>query len=239
MTERRSRLRWSLDASASVVTLVVGAVFLFIAWSIFWPRPARPVDETAEALGALRGQSVAVGPRLREKPGAAVVILEFSDFQCPYCRSYTRDVYPTIIKQFVDTGKAGYAFRHLPLESIHGRAFAGSEAAECAGQQERFWEMHDALFTGALSRDGVQQHARTLELDQARFNSCLDGETRATVKADLAEAARLGIMGTPTLLVGTKQPGGRMKVVRALVGAPPLALLVQAIDEATRAVGGD
>ena len=168
---------------------------------------------------------------------ARVALIEFSDYQCPFCARYVRDVLPQIEADYVATGKIRYVFRDLPLK-IHKNAFKAAEAAHCAGEQGKFWEMHDAMFRAqtALAPDQLPGHASTLGLDEARFRQCLAGGAFAAgIDRDMADAGAAGITGTPTFLVGVVQPGGRVKVTRKLVGAKPYAEFKAALDAALAA----
>jgi protein-disulfide isomerase len=236
-TGLRSTMVRSLDVMASASTIGAVALALWLAWGNYRQlTDASGAPQTNRTgASALVGRVVAVGPRVRTAPGARAVILEFSDFQCQYCRSYVKNLYPTVLRELVDSGKAEYAYRHFPIESIHGKALAGGQAAECAAEQGRFWEMHDELFKQPLSDDDIRRHVRKVGLNTEAFDACVQrGDAGARVKEDLAEATRLGIAGTPTFLVGTTRPDGQMMVVRVLEGAPALRVLTEAVDEALR-----
>lgn len=130
---------------------------------------------------------------------APVVITEFSDFQCPYCRAAQ-----TAIRQVLNLypEQVRLEFRHLPLE-IHADAFAAAVGAVCAGEQRSFWRMHEALFVlDSLSLENLKTTAKSLGLEVNQFNSCLSSErAKHAVRTDLLEARRLGINGTPTFLI--------------------------------------
>ena len=131
---------------------------------------------------------------------APVTLVEFSDFQCPYCKR----VQPTLAELFEEyEGKLRWVFKDLPLTSIHPGAVRAAEAARCAGEQGRFWEYRGALFELARVTDDVHSEvAQSLELDYEAWETCLDsGKYVAAVEADGAEAAVLGISGTPAFLV--------------------------------------
>jgi protein-disulfide isomerase len=166
---------------------------------------------------------------------AKVALIEFSDYQCPFCSRYTKDVLPQIRTEYVETGKIKYVFRDMPL-AFHKNAFKAAEAAHCAGVQGKFWEMHDTLFQNqaALAPEQLAVHAKTVGVDDTRFQQCLDtGKFAADINTDIAEAGKAGITGTPTFLVGIIQPGdGRVKVVQKLVGAKPYSEFKAAIDSA-------
>lgn len=145
-------------------------------------------------------------PVLGEK-GAKVTIIEFADFQCPFCERFYTDSESNIIKDYVDTGKAKFAFRHY--------AFLGQEstdsalASECANEQDKFWEYHNYLYehqgaenSGAFSKDNLKGFAATLGLDTAKFNDCLDSaKYQKNVDKDLTEGAAAGVSGTPATFV--------------------------------------
>lgn len=180
--------------------------------------PAEPVEING---GASRGAA-----------NATVAVIEFSDFQCPYCARYDRETYPQILKEYVDTGKVKYVWRDLPLE-IHKNAENAAEAARCAGEQEGFWRMHDRLFANqqSLTPPDLVRHAEALDLNSQRFQDCLEsGRYAAAIRKDVADAGRAGVSGTPTFLIGIVQPNGSVKVFRKLVGARPYSEFKAAID---------
>ena len=172
---------------------------------------------------------------------AKVAIVEFSDFQCPFCARFARDTYPEIVKNYVESGKVRYVWRDLPLESIHPNALKAAEAAHCAGEQSRFWEMHDVLFANHrnLGADELPKHAGTVKLNAAAFRDCLaSGRHEAAVRKDIEEAMKLGINGTPAFLLGIIQPDGRVKVSTKLYGARPFADFQSAIEELLAVAAG-
>lgn len=174
------------------------------------------------------------GSPSKGKADAKLVILEFSDFECPFCGRYARDTYAQVLKEFVDTGKARYVFRHLPIESLHPRALRASQAAECAHAQGRFWEYHDRLFTNqqALTDPDLTRHAQALSLSMPAYEKCMATQlaTPAKIRQDQGEGGRAGVTGTPTFFIGTVTKEGRLKALRRLVGAHPIANFRTAID---------
>ena len=178
--------------------------------------------------------AIAAGEPTKGDRSAKVAVIEFSDYQCPFCSRYSRDTLPQITTDYIDTGKIRYVFRDLPL-SFHKQAFKAAEAAHCAGAQGKFWEMHDALFQNqsALAPEQLAAHGRTLGLEESAFQECLtSGRFAADVNKDIADAGAVGITGTPAFLVGIVQPDGRVKVVKKLSGAKPYAEFKAAIDGA-------
>ncbi|MGA8272318.1 MAG: thioredoxin domain-containing protein, partial [Candidatus Sulfotelmatobacter sp.] len=128
-----------------------------------------------------------------------VQIIEFADYECPYCQKVSDDL-KRIREQFPN--QVSLVFKDFPLP-MHPLAPRAAEAARCAGDQGKFWEFHDSLFqTKRLQTNDLKEQARTLKLDTARFDKCLDsGEEIAVVKKDAAEGQRLGLQGTPSFFI--------------------------------------
>ena len=163
---------------------------------------------------------------------ARVVLVEFTDYQCPFCGRYVRDAYAQIEAEYIKTGKLRYVIREFPLESIHPQAFKASEAALCAGDQGKYWEMHDRLFSNqrALAPDQLAAHAQAVGADEAKFSECLQrGVKVAKVRKDLDDGLKAGVTGTPAFFVGVAD-GGTVKVARVVKGAVPFAAFKEAID---------
>jgi protein-disulfide isomerase len=148
--------------------------------------------------------------RLRGNPKASVVIVEFSDFQCPYCRA----VEPTLKKVLAKYGdRVSLAYRDLPLRDIHPQAQMAAEASRCAEEQGKFWEYHDLIFDnpGKLSREGFIEHARSLKLDDKQFDSCLSGEKyQAQIEQDRQVGMRAGVTGTPGFIINGEILSGNL-----------------------------
>ena len=135
---------------------------------------------------------------------AKVVVVEYSDFQCPYCGKFARETFPAIEERYITSGKVRYVFRHFPLDEAHPKAFKAAEAAECANQQGKFWEMHARLFAqgGDFDRPTLRAHAEELGLDVPRFLDELDTGTHAARRArDRRAATALGITGLPAMFI--------------------------------------
>jgi protein-disulfide isomerase len=133
---------------------------------------------------------------------AAVTIVEFGDYQCPFCRSLHRSLMLTLVKH---AGTVRIVYKHLPL-SFHSVARFAAEAAACAQKQGRFWQVHDALFTASsLNRDEVIRIVHANVADALATDTCLtERSTSPQIEEDVIEAARLGIDGTPTVIIGGK-----------------------------------
>lgn len=162
---------------------------------------------------------------------AKVILVDFTDFQCPFCKRYADETMGQIEKEYVATGKVKYIARTLPLE-FHQFAQTAAEAAKCAGAQGKYFEYGDKLFTNQDSwskETDVSKtfagYAATLGLNGAKFNQCVtNGEQKAAVEADAALAKKAGLGGTPSFVINGK----------ILVGAQPFAQFKAAIDAALK-----
>jgi protein-disulfide isomerase len=180
-----------------------------------------------EALVApprLRKSVEAIGPS-RGSAQAAVTIVEFADFQCPYCSRAAATIEKVLAAY---DGKVRLVFRHFPL-SFHDKAPKAAEAGACADEQGKFWEMHDALFgSQELEPDALKAQARRLGLDAAKFEECLDsGRMAALVKRDLVAGQKAGVTGTPAFFING----------RVLSGAQPEDAFHRVIDQELEAAG--
>ena len=149
-------------------------------------------------------------PVLVEK-NAPVTIVEFSDFQCPFCERFASQTFDRIKTDYVDTGKVRFVYRDFPLEAIHNDARKSAEAAQCAHEQEKFWEYHDKLFENqdALSFDDLKEYAQDAGLDTDKFNDCLDNEKyKDEVQKDLDDGEKYGVTGTPAFFINGKLLSG-------------------------------
>jgi len=179
-------------------------------------------------------QSLDGAPALGDEK-APVTIVEFSDFECPYCGQHANQVLPQIIKDYVNTGKVRYVIRDLPIESIHPQAFKAAVAARCAAEQGKYWEMHDRLFKNQQFFVVTQLtgHADALGLDPARFQLCLDtGKYDAEIRNNIRDAVKAGVRGTPTFFVGRAdtEASGK-KSITTLSGAQPFAAFQRTLDQ--------
>src|SRR5262245_2978000 len=169
------------------------------------------------------------------KSDAKVTIVEFSDYQCPFCARYALDTFPHIDREYIQTGRVRYVVRDFPIESIHPQAFKAHEAVHCAGEQGKRWEMHEKVFSNqrAMSTSDLTAHAQSLGLEMAGFQKCLaSGSYAAKVRRSLEEGIRLGVRATPTFFVGlTEANKETVKATRRIIGAQPYPAFKAAIDE--------
>jgi len=218
-------------------SILIGAILISasICWSsgkISWSGSKAIVAEGNGQAQAGSGEEVKVANR-RGTPTIGkgkVEIVEFSDFQCPFCQQFFNVAYKEIKTKYIDTGKVKIIFRQFPLP-FHANAQKAAEASECANKQDKFVEYHDILFlkgqsdgTG-LSVTDLKQYAKDLGLNTSKFDACLDnGETADIVKKDLEDGQKAGVNGTPTFFVDGKK----------IVGAQPFSAFQTAIDEALK-----
>ena len=170
-------------------------------------------------------------------PNAPITLIEFSDFQCPFCRKFYKETLPQIKKDYLLTGKAKLVYRDFPLVQIHPGATPAAEGAECAKEQGKFWEMHDAIFdeqeklgsgTVQFTALDVKKWAAKIGLNASKFNQCLDsGKYKQEVEKDTADGSAAGVTGTPAIFVN-----GRL-----IVGAQPFAAFKVIIDEELKKLG--
>jgi protein-disulfide isomerase len=163
------------------------------------------------------GGNPAIGPK-----NAPITMIEFSDYQCPYCLKWNSEVYQRLLKAYPD--KIRFVYRDFPLTSIHPEAEAAAEAADCAGAQGRYFDYHDKLFSGELELGSKAyiQYANELGLNETKFNDCMSNHLyKDEVNADFQYAANLGVRSTPTFFINGI----------ALIGAQPYEAFQQVIDK--------
>ncbi len=142
---------------------------------------------------------------------APLTIVEFSDFECPFCGRFYSNTLSQIEENYVDTGKVKLVFRDFPLESLHPSANIAAQAAECAQEQGKFWEYHDTIFENQnqLSESSLKQWASDIGLDTEQFNQCLDsGKFSDEVQQDKQAAQDAGGRGTPFFVIGSQTLSG-------------------------------
>ncbi len=175
--------------------------------------------KTTVALKAPKVDVSTAGRPARGPANAPVTIIEFSDYECPFCKR-AEVVVQEVVKLYPD--KVKLVYRHFPLE-FHAQAKPAAEASACAGAQGKFWEFHDKLFAGTtLTPERYKTIAAEIGLDQAKFDQCIQkGEMKAQVEQDMADAAAVGVTGTPAFFIN-----GRM-----ISGAQPVEKFKEIIDE--------
>ena len=194
----------------------------------------REQADTEILLEPVRIEVEAIGPS-KGPDDAVVTIVEFSDFQCPFCQRVVPTIDQILIKY---PTQVRFVYRHLPLSNIHPRAQAAAEAAACAGNQGNFWDYHDLIFANnrALSDEDLERHASEIGLEMQVFRQCVQNrETQQIVAADAAAAESLRISGTPSFLVnGIPMHGAQSLEVFSQVIDAEIARKPTARSKATR-----
>ena len=218
----------------TVLAFAAGVLVGYVVWGYGTPSAVAQTAQTADqASGEIAEAPVtaeskfvrydipdqgypSLGPQ-----DAPITIVEFSDYQCPFCQRWHQQVYEPLLAAY--PGKIRFVYRHFPLTSIHPDAFAAAEAAMCAGEQDAYWNYHEMLFSGpSLGSSIYTQYAQALGLNMEQFNTCLTDERyKAKIEADSDFAINLGIRSTPTFFINGL----------AIVGAQPLEVFKQVIDK--------
>ncbi len=190
--------------------------------------PTQPSTQTRIAISI--GDSPVMG-----NPNAPVTMIEFSDFQCPFCGEFFSQTLPDVEKRYIESGKVRLVFKNFPLENLHPNAMAAAIAAECANEQGKFWEYHNTLFENQTSwaqlsttdaAKTFKQYASESGLDANSFNSCLDsGKYADKINKDQLDGSRYGVDGTPTFFIGNDKKG-----YMELGGSQPFSAFQQELD---------
>lgn len=188
------------------------------------PNPTPPAPPSVAAGDILK---IREGDFVLGNPSSKVVIIEYGDFQCPFCGKFEKEVAPQIKEQYVKTGKVAFLYRDFAF--LGEESFRSSEAARCAGDQGKYWEYHDKLFSGqkgenqgAFADANLKKFARDLGLDGAKFDLCFtSGKHRAAVETATQDGRTAGVNGTPATFVNGK----------LVSGAVPFATFKQMIEE--------
>jgi len=207
------------------ILVVAGAIL----WNVAFEGPsarqlAQQREELARTQDGLPSEPITLhGAAVRGDPTAKIALIVFSDFQCPFCAKLARDTFPALEEHFVRQGKVLMAFRQFPLEVIHPFARKAAEAAECAGRQGKFWQMHNLLFDDQKHLDEISLRERALQLglDLNQFVACLGGQAVSRIEQDIGVGKSLNVVKTPTILIGLTEPDGRIRVSRRITGFWP------------------
>lgn len=176
--------------------------------------------------------SVGTGWYSMGRDDAPVTMVEFTDYQCPFCRRFETESFAQLKKAYIDTGKLRFVSRDLPLE-FHPNAPGAAVAARCAGEQNKFWEMRDAMMLDTatdLGPDALVKYGQKTNLDMTAYSACLkEKKFTSAIQKDTADAGALGISGTPSFVIG-KTDKTEIAGVR-IVGAVPFAVFDSAIKD--------
>ena len=196
-------------ATLVIIILIIAAIAAFGISGYMNSARSAPFNPVAA------GPQIDVGEQSEGKADSPVTIIEYSDFECPFCGKFFITAYQNIKSDYIDKGKARLVFRQFPLVSIHKQSLGAAVAALCAADQEKFWEYHDTLFENQpkFGRSNLESYANKLGLDMEKFNSCLDsGSTVDQVNKEIAEGEAAGVDGTPFFLVGSQKISGAQPI---------------------------
>jgi protein-disulfide isomerase len=219
---------YHVHAAFLPVVLLVGIGIGYLLWD----RPAAPAQSSPQPTAAAAAAAGQPAPKRYDIPvaesdpilgpkDAPVTVIMYSDYECPYCRKWYGEVFKTLVDDY--DGKIRFVYKDFPLYGLHADAAPAAEAARCAGEQGKYWEYQDMLFTApeGLGDSAYQKYVQNLSLDASKFSDCAASRRyKATVEADYQYAANLGIQSTPTFFINGL----------AIVGAQPLEVFQQAID---------
>jgi protein-disulfide isomerase len=195
-------------------------------------RPA-PAAAAAPALPPNLTLSID-GGQIQGDKNARVTLIEYTDYQCPFCAKFVRETFPKLEEEYIKTGKVKYVRKDFPLESIHANAFKAAEAVQCAQESGKGAELHARLFGNQqqLAPAQLAEHAKAVGVDGPAFQSCLDsGKYVAQIRKNMSEAQAAGVTGTPSFFLGISDASGKVKATRALKGAQAYAAFKATIDE--------
>lgn len=218
------------SVSEAFVTVAILAACGVLIWSnIARPqsrrRPEPPLPSAPIRIG---------GPASRGATTASVALVEFSDFQCPYCGAFSRELSPVLDDMFVAGGRVIRYFLNFPLAQIHPLATRAAEFAICSGKQGRFWDVHRLFFRSPLrlSEPDLRTAATDAGLSMPVLDQCLERDA-ARILADEAQlASSLGVSSTPTFFVGRLVGPDRIQLSKRIVGFQQQEVFVKAIEEA-------
>lgn len=229
--------RWNVVLGLAVITLAGVSALEWLENRNLGDRVSRleasaseGVSATAPTLGSQDAEqqftSLNASISIRDAaflgdPAAPIAIVEFSDFECPFCARHFTATFKRIHERYIANSKIKYVFRHLPLQEVHPKAFLAAEVAECSRRQGLFWEVHDRFFTQQrlLRTIDIRQLALAAGLEPGRLDECLNGPAADRIRRDIADARALGIAGTPLFFIGRTTSDGEIAVTRSINGA--------------------
>ena len=216
MKTRKATGECALISTCTVYLVTVGFFFPMAAAVL----SGQPSDLLARADDRVRGD-----------PQAPVTLIEYSDFTCGFCLKFFRETWPRLRADYIETGKVRFLYRDFP-RGFQGPGLDAAVAARCAGNQGRYWQMHDRLFGDdrRLGPADLQRHAQTIGLDLPLFSKCLEEAPHTdAIRRDREEGVRLGFVGTPGFVLLRTQGTGQQRPI-AIPGAVPFKVFQEQID---------
>jgi protein-disulfide isomerase len=225
--------------------LAFGVALLALGVAVFaWYQSLASIENLREGQRALVRDMAAMrrapvldltrAPQLGSDT-AIVTLVEFSDYECPFCLRHFQQTMPQIEANYIETGRIRYAFMDWPVDQLHPQAIRAHEAAHCAGEQDKYWDMHRRLFgpAGDHSPDRLLDLARAVGLNMDRFAECVgSGRAEPMIRETGRLVEQLGATGTPVFFIGIRDRSTQqVTVLRGLSGAQPYEVFAKALDE--------
>jgi protein-disulfide isomerase len=228
------------------ISIVLPLIAVAISLAV-WYRTRSDLEVIRDSQRALFSEIASVrrsavidlsGAPMAGSPSAVVTLVEFSDYECPFCIRHFQQTMPEVSENYIKTGRIRYAFRDFPVDQLHPEAIRAHEAAHCAGEQSKFWDLHTKLFTapGTHTPQNLEARAGEAGLDLTAYRACIaSGRTTASIRANAAEAIDLGASGTPAFFVGVlDRATNQVKVTQAITGAQPFSVFEKAFANAQK-----
>jgi protein-disulfide isomerase len=214
------------------ITILMQGWILYRQYLVFPAKNVFPQIRDAERNTIIDSTDL----QIQGSDKAGIVLLEFSDYECPSCQLHAAGAGRQVQKKYVSAGRIRHAFVNFPLP-MHQHATQMAAAAICAGKQDAYWKMHDLLFEDKpTTKDAMLTEAKRLGLNLSRFEECLDNDTNwaKAIDQDVKIAKRFNITGTPTFALGRVESSNRIRISKIISGALPFGVFEMAIDEAVR-----
>ena len=251
-SENNTVVQKSHDGKLVLGIIVAVGIAAFFGGYVFATETAEPkqmiIQESSEILGNTQPPQVATqGPSelpriissdddpIRGNSDAKFTIVEFSDFQCPFCAKFHSETLPLLMENYIDNGKVNLVFRDFPIESIHPNSVPAAHASECADDQGKFWEMHDRIFENQRNWQNVEvlqsldlfkKYAVEIGVDGEEFDSCMSSAKHIDeIRKDLQDGQDYGVTGTPGFFVGNEDVG-----FTKIIGAQPFSSFQRVIE---------
>jgi len=209
-----------------IIVLAIILLASLITGGFSGDSSANAIKENPNEVPPINMKTLIDDDAIKGDSDAPVTIVEFSDYECPYCEKFYSQTYNQIESKYIDTGKVKLIYRDFPL-GFHKQAQKAAEAAECAGEQEMYYEMHNELFEKGVA-GGVtafKEYAKNLGLNQDKFDTCLDsGQMASEIAKDMSDGQKAGVRGTPAFFINGK----------LVSGAQPFSVFQQEIDAALK-----
>jgi len=220
---------------SSALALLLPALCLVATTGFWWETRTELTAmraqqrELIDALDAIRGSAtidISGDPALGSED-ALVTLIEFSDYECPFCIRHFTQTMAAIDEKLIRTGRIQYVFRDFPIAQLHPAAIGAHRATRCAAEQGKFWEMHTKMFSpaGTHTAEALEAHATAAGVSLAPYRECVtNARSAASVQASVDTAVQLGANGTPAFFVGIRDPKtNHVRILQGLSGAQPFA----------------